>query len=132
MVKSGKNLAEENLLTAIRSRKNRFFFLVKCEPNLTIILMLFDSGLVTYGEGALLFNETIHDITRKILVVRIISHEFAHQWFGNLVTPRYSIKCTYTFRTYVLIIDICTYVLCCLAVETICLACWTNDEYLTC
>ncbi|XP_055321382.1 aminopeptidase N-like [Sitodiplosis mosellana] len=35
-------------------------------------------GLITYSRPFLLYDEE---------VVIIISHEFAHQWFGNLVTP---------------------------------------------
>lgn len=46
-------------------------------------------GLVTYREEALLYNKSVHSFKRKVNVVRIISHEFGHQWFGNLVSPKW-------------------------------------------
>lgn len=46
-------------------------------------------GLVTYREQYLLFNESQHSHNAKSRIVTIISHEFAHQWFGNLVSPKW-------------------------------------------
>lgn len=37
----------------------------------------------------LLFNPTINTYRNKKSVTTIIAHEFAHQWFGNLVTPNW-------------------------------------------
>ncbi|XP_053679394.1 aminopeptidase N-like [Anopheles nili] len=46
-------------------------------------------GLVKYGEPALLFNPDRNTYrTRKGIAV-VISHEYAHQWFGNLVGPHW-------------------------------------------
>lgn len=46
-------------------------------------------GLVTYREETLLWNETLHPYQRKTRIVTVIAHEFGHQWFGNLVTPKW-------------------------------------------
>ena len=43
-------------------------------------------GLVTYRETALLYNPTTSSLNDKQWVAKVISHELAHQWFGNLVT----------------------------------------------
>ncbi|XP_005381598.1 PREDICTED: aminopeptidase N [Chinchilla lanigera] len=43
-------------------------------------------GLVTYRESAMLFDPESSSIGNKERVVTVISHELAHQWFGNLVT----------------------------------------------
>ncbi|XP_053692527.1 aminopeptidase N-like [Sabethes cyaneus] len=46
-------------------------------------------GLVKYGESHLLFNEETGTNLQKEDVTSIITHEFVHQFFGNLVTPRW-------------------------------------------
>lgn len=43
-------------------------------------------GLVTYRETAMLFDESQSSLTTKRRVIEVITHELAHQWFGNLVT----------------------------------------------
>ncbi|XP_039964988.1 uncharacterized protein LOC120777590 [Bactrocera tryoni] len=43
-------------------------------------------GLVTYRETSLLYDEAVSSTVNKQRVASVIAHEFAHMWFGNLVT----------------------------------------------
>ena len=43
-------------------------------------------GLITYREADLLIDELRASAAARQRVALIISHEVAHQWFGNLVT----------------------------------------------
>ncbi|XP_055602735.1 LOW QUALITY PROTEIN: aminopeptidase N-like [Uranotaenia lowii] len=46
-------------------------------------------GLVTYGEPSMLFNPAVNTYRTLKRVTTVIAHEFAHQWFGNLVSPQW-------------------------------------------
>ncbi|XP_065073154.1 aminopeptidase N-like [Ochlerotatus camptorhynchus] len=46
-------------------------------------------GLVTYREQYLLFNPALSTYRTKTSIATIIAHEYAHQWFGDLVTPEW-------------------------------------------
>ncbi|XP_059490233.1 aminopeptidase N isoform X2 [Neocloeon triangulifer] len=46
-------------------------------------------GLITYRETAMLYEEGVSASSSKQRVATVVSHELAHQWFGNLVTPEW-------------------------------------------
>lgn len=46
-------------------------------------------GLITFRETALLYENKVSTIEQKTNIAKVMAHELAHQWFGNLVTPAY-------------------------------------------
>lgn len=46
-------------------------------------------GLVTYRESAILFDPETQPDSDKVGIVSIIAHEYVHQFFGNLLAPKW-------------------------------------------
>ena len=46
-------------------------------------------GAITFRETALLFDPATSSAATKQRIAEVVSHELAHQWFGNLVTLRW-------------------------------------------
>lgn len=46
-------------------------------------------GLITYREATLMLNPDNTSLARKQYVATVITHELAHQWFGDLVTMKW-------------------------------------------
>ena len=45
-----------------------------------------NAGLITFREVALLLDPATASLAQKKRVAEVVTHELAHQWFGNLVT----------------------------------------------
>ncbi|HZW90768.1 MAG TPA: M1 family metallopeptidase, partial [Myxococcaceae bacterium] len=48
-----------------------------------------NAGLITYAESLLLLREGQASEDERLSVARVMTHEMAHHWFGDLVTPRW-------------------------------------------
>ena len=48
-----------------------------------------NAGLVTYREVALLLDPATASLAQKKRVAEVVTHELAHQWFGNWVTMKW-------------------------------------------
>lgn len=46
-------------------------------------------GAITFRETILLYDPAVSSTRTKQLIAEVVSHEIAHQWFGNLVTMKW-------------------------------------------
>lgn len=46
-------------------------------------------GLITYQERSMLYLEGRDAVGRQTSIIELISHEYAHQWFGDIVSPQW-------------------------------------------
>ncbi|CAF1156557.1 unnamed protein product [Didymodactylos carnosus] len=79
-----------DVLTYFEESYNVSYPLTKCDhfaiPDFSAGAME-NWGLITYRETALLYNNKTGNLANKLRVGEVVSHEVAHQWFGNIVTP---------------------------------------------
>lgn len=46
-------------------------------------------GLILYLENSLHYNDKTSTLANEINIIRVMAHEVAHMWFGNLVTHKW-------------------------------------------
>ncbi|XP_076118297.1 aminopeptidase N-like [Mytilus galloprovincialis] len=46
-------------------------------------------GLVTYRESIMFYHPDISTVSQHIFTAIVVSHELAHMWFGNLISPKW-------------------------------------------
>ena len=46
-------------------------------------------GLITYQDRSLLFVEGTDTDSKKLSIIELIAHEYTHQYFGNIVSPKW-------------------------------------------
>lgn len=54
-----------------------------------ILLYYYGKGLVMNSEPNLIWNSVYDMESDKLIVITTIAHEYAHQYFGNLVTTKW-------------------------------------------
>lgn len=66
-------------------------------------------GIITFRETAIYYNSKDSSSANKQRVATVISHEMAHQWFGNLGKTRLIISCQRLLITLIVFMNIYVY-----------------------
>lgn len=85
-----------NITGSILNYYERFFGVEYPLPKMDMIALpdfnagaMENWGLITYRENAMLHDSYKASVLNKQRIATVVAHELAHQWFGNLVTPKW-------------------------------------------
>jgi alanyl aminopeptidase len=86
-------LAQEPALLA---EQERYFGVAFPFPKLDLVAVpdfqsgaMENAGAITFRDSLLLVDDKVTSLDQRLLVVNVLAHETAHQWFGDLVTMRW-------------------------------------------
>lgn len=82
-----KNTSAINFQTIKISIRGQRHFLANRIHNLSRIIIELLPSINPNRENYLMYNPEVSTPQTRAFITEVISHELAHQWFGNLVTP---------------------------------------------
>lgn len=82
--------------SALLAAQERYFGVAFPYPKLDLVAVpdfqsgaMENAGAITFRDSQLLVDDQITSLSQRISVTRVLAHELAHQWFGDLVTMRW-------------------------------------------